>query len=344
MSGAGSTTCIARKDGALVCWGDGGDGVIGDGAVMSRPAPTRVPGLTDVIAVGAGEFHTCVIHADGTASCWGHNSWGQVGNGTTTEQDTPATVTGLANAVEIATGQYQTCARLSDGSVSCWGHNAEGELGNNTIVDSSVPVQVMKLSAPATHITVGDLMSCAILADDSVACWGGDNPTGSDTKVATAVPALAHAVDIAGGCHEHSCAALTDGTAWCWGLTNTYGELGDGSLTPSAQPVRVAGLTGVVQVAVGVFHSCARTSDGAVWCWGGGYYDQLGQPTIDPSRTPLRVPGLPAVDQIIAGCAGVCARAGDRVWCWGDNEVGELGDGTFTNRIGPVATLDVCKP
>ncbi|MFI5099187.1 MAG: RCC1 domain-containing protein [Actinomycetes bacterium] len=140
-----------------------------------------------------------------------------------------------------------------------------------------------------------------------------------------------------------SCAVRSNGTAWCWGLGES-GQLGDGKSMSSSKPVRVAHLTGAVQVAAAYYATCARRSDGGVRCWGSGGQGVLGDGRQDVHLFPVAVKGLPGpVTQLQAGPFNVCALRTDRsVWCWGDNQVGEIGDGTTVNRL--VATRTLMTP
>ena len=74
----------------------------------------------------------------------------------------------------------------------------------------------------------------------------------------------------------------------CWGA-NTYGQLGDGTTERRLGPVSVAGLRDVIELAVGGYHTCARTQDNAVWCWGANYRGQLGLGTTKDQTTPQRI-------------------------------------------------------
>ena len=73
--------------------------------------------------------------------------------------------------------------------------------------------------------------------------------------------------EVAAG-RSHTCARKTDGTLWCWG-ENDNGQLGDGTSKSKSSPVQVGALgTLVAEVAAGGNHTCARKTDGTLWCWG----------------------------------------------------------------------------
>jgi alpha-tubulin suppressor-like RCC1 family protein len=141
------------------------------------------------------------------------------------------------------------------------------------------------------------------------------------------------------------------GLAWAWGGSGTS-ALGDaliahGSCADCAPtPVRVLAADGspldrVAQITAGAEHACALRTDGTVWCWGYGSEGQLGQGG-GPSPTPVQVvdgtgAALDAVTVIAAGRGHTCAIRGAarEVWCWGQNDSGQLGDGTMIDS--PVA-------
>jgi hypothetical protein len=185
--------------------------------------------------------------------------------------------------------------------------------------------------------------------DDGSAPLPAPTPPAPGNTVATA---------IATGTH-YSCALLTDRTVSCWG-NNASGELGNGSTESSSTPQAVIGLTNVTAIAAsatgvlaspsagfeGGRHSCALLADGTVWCWGENLWHQLG-PKAPPSRvceginvpcSPNPVPvGLSNVVAIATGGAHSCALMTDgTVGCWGANDWGQLGNGTFSFSSPPV--------
>ena len=130
----------------------------------------------------------------------------------------------------------------------------------------------------------------------------------------------------------------TAGGVKCWGQ-NRWGALGAGTRTDHLTPIDVGGLTsGATAVSARFRHTCALTKVGAVKCWGNNNLGQQGDGTRTDRPTLVQVSGLAGgVAAVSAGQWHTCAltKVGG-VKCWGDNGLGELGDGTTTHRLTPV--------
>lgn len=291
--------CALKADGSVACWGRNDfAGELGDGTTTNSSTPVAVSGLTDAVAIAAGNVHTCALKSNGTVACWGSNGGGSLGDGTTTDRHTPVAVAGLANVVAITAGLGDTCALRDDGTAACWGDNGSGQGGNGSQFSPvKTPVAVSGLTH-AVAIVAGYDHVCALKDDGRVVCWGnnalrqlGDGSANNYSTTPTGVVGLTDAAAISAGLY-FSCALKADGTAVCWG-NNSSGQLGDGSTASlSTTPVAVSGLTGAVAIASGGNHSCALRTDGSMVCWGSGGRGELGNGDNTANATsPVNVSG-----------------------------------------------------
>ncbi|HVQ87800.1 MAG TPA: hypothetical protein VMT88_06425 [Actinomycetes bacterium] len=164
----------------------------------------------------------------------------------------------------------------------------------------------------------------------------GDGSSSTTTR-ATPGPAtgMDDIVDIGGG-REHIIALHSDGTVSTWG-SDFYGQLGNGSVDQSNhnQPVDVPGLTDVVDVDDGHYHSLALESDGTAWAWGFGSLGQLGNSsTATRVHSPVRFGTMSNVAQVFGGRDMSYVVLDDgTVWCSGGNANGECGDASYVAKI-----------
>jgi alpha-tubulin suppressor-like RCC1 family protein len=141
-AGGGGTTCARLASGGVRCWGVNGQGQVGDGTLVDRPAPTPVAGLTAAVDLAVGANHACAVLADGSVRCWGSNASGALGDGTLVDRPTPVAVSGLSGARRVVVGDGHSCALTTDGRALCWGANAAGQLGDGTTAGRSLPASV----------------------------------------------------------------------------------------------------------------------------------------------------------------------------------------------------------
>ncbi|NMO18212.1 chromosome condensation regulator RCC1 [Pyxidicoccus fallax] len=346
--------CALLETGGVRCWGDAG--LVGDGTRAPRPTAVDVRGLgSGVLSVSAGGQHTCAVLEGGTVRCWGDNSRGQLGTGDTQASLEPVEVPGLgANVTSVTAGQSHSCALHAGGQVTCWGANDRLQLGGGTLTHSTRAVLVEGLPANLTALTAGATHTCASTAAGEAWCWGsntsgelGDGQSGVDRSSGPVrvdgLPGPSRALATGGG---HTCARVGDGEVACWG-SNATGALGDDTALDSVSPVRPVGLaSGVRQVRAGWAFTCAVVADGDVRCWGQNQSGQLGDGTRLHRAAPVRVAGLPEeAEDVAAGMTSACAVLRDgRVWCWGGNAQGQLGDGTQMDRVAPVAVEGLDAP
>jgi alpha-tubulin suppressor-like RCC1 family protein len=152
--------------------------------------------------------------------------------------------------------------------------------------------------------------------------------------------ACAKVTQLAAG-YEFTCALLSDKTVSCWGR-NYEGQLGLGHDNEAPTPTSLPSLSSVKEIAAGYGHACALLEDGTVRCWGANYSGQVGNgvASTTPVLTPVTVPNLSGVNQLALGQGHSCARVQSNpslgVKCWGENDTGQVGDGTFgADRTSP---------
>lgn len=344
-------TCALTSAGGVKCWGNNADGQLGDGSVGGiRREPVAVNGLgSGVGALAVGFRHACALTEVGGVNCWGYNFSGQLGDGSKTNRLEPVVVIGLDRGVVAITAVgSRTCALTDAGAVKCWGY-FNG-------VSSSTPVTMSGLESGVVSVSAGYYHNCALIKTSSgtgrVKCWGanqygqlgdgtGDGSFNHDSNTPVDVIGL-DSVDVlaidAG--REHTCVLTATGSVKCWG-NNSLGQLGDGTASTVIKPapVDVIGLnSGVLGIAAGGYHTCARTSTGTQ-CWGYNGNGQLGDGSdnIYVELKPVAVSGLGSeVVAMDAGYLHTCVLTSmGSAQCWGFNTVGQLGDGStaITSRV-----------
>ena len=211
ISAGEAHTCALLEDKTVKCWGRNHQKQLGEDSYSPHAIPQQVPDLDDVKAIYAGEAHTCALLGDETVKCWGYNSNKQLGVDTSaTSTATPQQVQHLYNVKAISAGEYHTCALLGDKTVKCWGGNFYKKLGVDTNANSATPTpqQVQHLSNVKT-ISAGLQHTCALLEDDTVKCWGGNQEkqlgvdtlgedAGGNVVTATATPQEVFGLTISG--------------------------------------------------------------------------------------------------------------------------------------------------
>ena len=372
---------------SFACFGWGDQGRRGDGtttfaygtttAEMNALNPLSFPsGLTPASSCGGYSFN-CVLFSSGGIGCWGYNAYGQLGIGNVNNiGDGPgemgsnlALVDLPAPAVQMSCGYYHVCAVLTTGKMVCWGRNGNSNLGNGGVSNigdgpgemgsALVPVPVAA-GLSVVKVSSGNDFVCVLLSDNNVYCWGlNTNGVLGLSNIAAKIPVttpmirvgllpsdLGTVVNVSCGL-SHVCVLSDTGKVVCWG-TNTYGQLGIGSVTStgtSVSPLKVVQMpTGEVAVSIsaGSDHTCALLKSGNIACWGFNNYGQLGignQNNMGDGSfemgnllQPVRLPTY--VKAIAVSCFQdtTCALLNHgRVACYGYNAYGGLGIGSSTS-------------
>lgn len=301
-----------------------------------------VNGVTvNVTQLAMGYSHVCALTDAGGLKCWGGNNRGQLGLGHTVSQLTPVDVPGLTSGVtHVAAGEYGTCA-VHNGAAKCWGWNNDGQLGDGTQVDRYAPTQVQGLTSGVLRVAY-NRSGYAVMVDGTVRSWGWNQygQLGDGTLIRRLTPVvvsgLSGASDVAAG-FGHACAVASGGVK-CWGYNNN-GQLGIGNSTDQKLPVATSLSSGVVQLYTSEYNTCARVG-GNAYCWGSNANSQLTGSTARSVPTLVQGPWTSAgqsVTSISIAHTHACASITDgRVYCWGGNDYGQVGDNSQAKRLTPV--------
>ena len=134
----------------------------------------------------------------------------------------------------------------------------------------------------------------------------------------------------------YTMAVRDDGSLWAWGR-NSWGQLGDGTITTRYAPVRIGADYNWESVSAGGFHTVAIRIDGSLWAWGENTNGSIGDGTTIQALVPVRIGADYDWVSVSAGGGYTMAiRSDGSLWAWGLNSNGELGDGTTTRRLIPV--------
>jgi alpha-tubulin suppressor-like RCC1 family protein len=258
---------------------------------------------------------------------------------------TSAPLAGAASpstALSISTGFGHTCAVTGpNNAAKCWGRNDNGELGTGNVASSSTPVAVAGLSSKVAAVSAGGSRSCAVMTTGGLKCWGLSPGNGTPSSL-TPVPVsgLASGVKSVATGGTFTCALTTAGAVSCWG-EGSLGQLGDGLLAGSSVPVTPLGLgSGVAAISAGAQHACALTTAAEVRCWGWNNYGETGDQsgaTTTATPTPVLGPQSGVVGLSVGGYHSCVVTSAGTGLCWGENQVGQLGDGTTANSVTPVS-------
>ena len=343
-------TVAIKSDGTLWAWGRNYSGQLGDGTTEDKLVPTQEStAATDWNVTSAGGSHTTAIKSDGTLWAWGRNIYGQLGDGTTTWRSVPTQEdTNATNWSSVSAGGAHTTAIRSDGTLWEWGDNwhedmeEDGETTNRLI-----PAQEPTLSTDWSSVSAGDSYDItAIKSDGTLWAWGDnyDGQLGDGTTTWRSVPTQeitekSDWISVNLG-WRLTTAIKTDGTLWAWG-NNYIGQLGDGTIVNKPVPTQeINGATDWTSISAGDIHSTAIKSDGTLWAWGSNNRGRLGDGTMTSRPVPTREDtNATNWSSVSAGGAHSTAIKSDgTLWAWGNNDSGQLGDGTTEDKWVPTHT------
>ncbi len=313
-------------------------------------------GLRRHPVVVLGIEHGCVLDDLGSVRCWGSNVYEQLGYASSWKLHER----GLTDALplsstpnSIVAGAWHTCALLDGkekkraGKITCWGRNDSGQIGEWAPYRVKGPVtrelnELLELDAngePIAPVLAGGPFYSCMAINGHVSCWGSD--AASASVVAWNISNFGKARSVVTG-RDHACALVEDGAVWCWGNNasdqrglatagRTYRWKTEEKQIPYWQPTKAALREPAVEIAAGLYHTCARLRTSEVTCWGSDAMGQRGverrkfdyESTIEPIAIDFRRVDRP--QKVVAGSHHSCALFPQEIICWGRNDDGQLG-------------------
>lgn len=314
-------TAAITKDYKLITWGLNNYGQIGDNTTINRSSPVQI-GTSSWSVVSTNGSYSAAIRSDGGLFTWGINNLGQLGNN--------SVATDLFWD-QVVDGGNHAMALRSDGRLFAWGRNNNGQLGDGTTINRSSPVQIgnntwLKVSGGFQH-------TAAVRSDGTLWTWGnntfgqlgtGDDTTGRWTLISIGITIIG---------------IRNDGTLWGWG-NGAGGKLGQGDTIERDSPVQIGVGNSWIDVSV-ADQVLAIRNDYTLWAWGFNTNGGYGNNSTVAQSSPIQVTTPTRPIKVFTGKTGLGDYSAyidnnSRLYMFGLNSGGELGDGTTINRSAPI--------
>jgi alpha-tubulin suppressor-like RCC1 family protein len=302
ISASNNHSLILKNDGSVLSFGSNFSGQLGTGDNKDRDKPTKIEGLTDITQVAAGYKFSLGLKKDGTV--WG---WGASCDSSTRREAEEWWKGMLASMTSIEGGYYDA------GGDSMVTYDKNEYCINEDIVGilSKVPRKIegfdniRVVSAGYGHILGldqdGHVWSSGC---NTYKQLGRNTEKKEDNTTPQKISDLPRIVQVSAG-YRHSLAMAEDGSLYGWGH-NSHGQLGDGTLVDTVQPVKIP-IENVTYVLSGYDFSFVLKDDGSVWGWGRNAGGWFGNSDIEYVNTPHKLVGVENITQIAAGAMFILA-------------------------------------
>lgn len=343
--------CVLTGAGRVICWGVDTHGERG---TQTRSLTTLLPtttGLDGATQVAVSNDGTCAV-ARSEVWCTGANDTGRFGTMPRHDEATLLNIT--SGATEI---QLPVSVSLSDTTLAVLGRaNAaapvriammgmnRGKFGNDAYDDAFTFRTTVPSMADPVEVSLALYHSCARYADGTMACWGTSNMDGQMGLAASSnarltpyvITALSQVTSIS-TTTRNTCSTDANGGLRCWG-DNSFSQLGDATTNGTNTPTAPMTIGSGAALAIGTTHACAYDGE-HLWCWGTSRRGALAA-NATVRTTPVVSP-TPFDGETVTAMRATTDRScalvqGGRLFCWGANDHGQLGDGTSIDRSTPI--------
>jgi uncharacterized repeat protein (TIGR02543 family) len=368
------------SSGRLFMWGYNYYGQLGNSTTTRQLVPRDITSYfplqsgEKIISVTLGGHHSSALTSSGRLFMWGSNEYGQLGNNTTAHQTIPINITSHFSLLagekitQVSLGNGHSSALTSSGRLFMWGINFSGQLGDGTTSSKLTPTDItshfsLLAGEKISHVALGLSHTSVITSHGRILMWGdnSDSQLGDQTNTNRLIPTdITSRFSLLEGekinqismAMSHSSALTSTGRIFTWG-TNTYGRLGDGTTTMRRIPTEITNQfqllaeEKIIRISIGYDHSSAITSTGRVFMWGRNYSGQLGDSTTINRHIPTEITSnfslirgetILLISQGFEGSSAMTSNG--RVFTWGINDTGQLGDSTTVGKSYPVPLVD----
>lgn len=313
-------SAAVSESGQFYTWGYNGNGQLGDDTGSNRNVPLSISGHLDLNAgetiaqTSFGYNHSSILTSNSRLLTWGRNDYGQLGDNTVVAKSSPVDITSQFSLLsgetiaQISLGSNHSSALTSANRLFIWGYNGSGQIGNNSTTNCVIPTDITSYF----NLNVGESIEKVVLGE------------------------------------FHSSAFTSTNRVFFWGM-NTIGQLGDGTTTNRPVPTDITSNLNlhveesIVDLSLGTGDSSILTSESRVFTWGMNINGQLGDGTTIGKLVPTEITSNFNLDSgekitkiILRGGSSSAFTSASRVFTWGENTYGQLGDGTILSKASPL--------
>ena len=375
------------KKGKVYTWSWNGYGQLGDGTTNDSNTPICISDFESSPLKGKnivdiyGSFTMIAKDSNGKLYSWGYNEYGQLGDGTTTNSSMPVCISDIENSplkgkniVDVYSDYYTIIAKDSNGKLYSWGYNEYGQLGDGTTTNSSMPICISDVEgSPLKGKNIVDVYSdgSTIIVKDSsgkLYSWGYNycGQLGNGTTDNSSMPICISDIEssplkgknIIDVVYVRSSFGYTiivndsNGKLYSWG-SNNNGQLGNGTTDDSSMPICISDIENsqlngkrIVKIYEEFEYIIVKDNSGKLYSWGSNGSGKLGDGTTENSSMPVCISDIANSPlkgkNIVDVYNGSIAKDSDgKLYSWGNNFYGQLGDGTRNNSSMPICISDI---